>query len=67
MKTIERPDFLKEEHLEYLDTLRETGVTNMLGAGVFLEEQFGVNKKDAAAILKYWIKTFHERKIEGEK
>ena len=29
---VEKPEYLTEEHLLYLDQLRESGVTNMFGA-----------------------------------
>lgn len=31
-ETMERPEGLTDDHLEYLDELRESGVTNMFGA-----------------------------------
>lgn len=57
----ERPDIVAEEHLEYLDGLRESGVTNMFGAGVYIQETFGVTQQEALQILKYWMKTFDAR------
>ena len=30
---------IPEEHLDYLDCLRESGVTNMWGASVYIEEE----------------------------
>lgn len=50
-----------EEHLTYLDGLRESGVTNMFGAGVFIEAAFGVSKANARMILDHWMRTFEER------
>ena len=49
------------EMFEYLDELRESGVTNMYGAGEYLEEEFGLNKKTAKEVLVHWMKTFSER------
>jgi len=34
--TTERPEIVTDEHLDYLDELRESGVTNMFGAGAYL-------------------------------
>jgi len=48
----------KEEMFEYLDTLRETGVTNMFGAGTYLQQAFGVDRKEAKNILLEWMKTY---------
>ena len=57
----ERPDIVTEKHLEYLDGLRESGVTNMFGAGTYIEKAFGVSSGEARCILKYWMQTFSER------
>jgi hypothetical protein len=56
-----RPDFCDDEHLEYLDALRESGVTNMFGAGPYLEDEFCMEPEAARAILAYWMRTFTER------
>ena len=53
-----RPDFVTEEHLLYLDDLRESGVTNMYGAGTYLEEAFELSREKATKILAYWMKSF---------
>ena len=49
------------EHLEFLDNLRESGVTNMFGAGTYLEQCLGVSKTDSRNILLYWMETFSDR------
>ncbi|MCR4284537.1 MAG: hypothetical protein NUV97_00650 [archaeon] len=65
---LERPQIVTEEHLTYLDYLRESGVTNMFGAGSYLQEEFSLNANDAKFILKYWMKTFSERQSKrGQK
>jgi hypothetical protein len=51
-----------DEHLEFLDGLRESGVTNMFGARPYLVEEFGLSKADASAILSEWMRTFGERR-----
>lgn len=58
---MERPDFLEEEHLEYLNDLRDSGETNMFGARPYLINEFGLSKKDAASILSYWMEAYSER------
>jgi hypothetical protein len=58
---IERPGIVSDDHLTYLDTLRESGVTNMYGAGPYLESNFDVNRADARTILLYWMRTFSQR------
>ena len=60
--TVERPSFVTDDHLEYLDLLRESGATNMLGARPYLKKEFKIKDDDqAAAILTYWMKSFSER------
>lgn len=57
-----RPEFVKDEYLEYLDELRESGVTNMYGAGAYLRDFFDdLDRKMASEILTYWMKSFSER------
>jgi len=58
-----KPENLKEEHLRYLDTLRESGITNMFGASPYLAEAYPeLEKSEAREILSYWMRTFSERK-----
>lgn len=66
----ERPEFCTNEMLEYLDELRESGETNMYGAGRYLEAEFPDellegrsfhSSKKAHAVLAYWMETFSER------
>ena len=51
----------KQEVFEYLDRLRKSGRTNMFGAGPYLEEEFGIGRKEASVLLKEWMDTFSER------
>ena len=53
-----KPENINDEHLEFLDDLRDSGVTNMFGAGAYIEEEFGVSSKEAKEILVYWMKNF---------
>jgi len=53
-----RPAVVKEEHLTYLDDLRESGVTNMWGGAAYLEDKFNLPRKEAKEILLYWMQTF---------
>jgi len=53
-----RPENVTDDHLDYLDDLRESGVTNMFGAGEYLEEEFSLDKKEAKEILLYWMASF---------
>jgi len=65
MAKIKRPDYCDEEHLEYLDDLRESGVTNMYGAGSYLQEDYGFTHNESSDVLHYWMKTFSERHNSG--
>ena len=60
-KKLERPGQVTDEHLEYLDELRESGATNMFSAGGFVIAQFGVSQKEAQDIVLYWMESFDER------
>jgi hypothetical protein len=57
----EKPDYVTEEHLEFLNALRETGITNMFGASPYLEKEFSLDRKTARNILTYWMSTFVEK------
>jgi hypothetical protein len=57
----EKPDYITDEHLEYLDELRESGDCNMFSATPYLIEEFGVSKNEGRDILSYWMKTYVER------
>jgi hypothetical protein len=46
----------KEEAFEFLDDLRESGVTNMFGAAPYLQEQFGASRQEAREMLLAWMK-----------
>jgi hypothetical protein len=54
----ERPEIIKDEHLEYLDELRELGATNMFVADRYLVDEFALSDDDAYTILGYWMNTF---------
>jgi hypothetical protein len=61
MNKKERPSIVQDDHLSYLDALRESGVTNMFGASPYLVKEFGVSETESRTILGYWMRTFHER------
>ena len=58
---LERPEFVTDEHLEYLDVLRESGETNMYGAESWLIMSFPLEKDEARDVLQYWMKSFDSR------
>jgi len=51
----------KEDVFQYLDVLRESGVTNMFGATSFLQEEFSLPKSEAQKLLGEWMKTYSKR------
>ncbi len=53
-----RPADITDEHLEFLDDLRESGVTNMFGAGQYVEEEFMLDHVEAGEIVAYWMDSF---------
>mgnify|MGYP001252119018 FL=1 len=49
---------MTEEHRVFLNDLRESGLTNMFGAGSYLEESFDMGRNDARDVLMQWMKSF---------
>ena len=56
----------QEQVNEFLDILRESGLTNMFGAGTYIQDRFGVTKYDANRFLTKWMETFSERQTEHD-
>jgi hypothetical protein len=42
---------------DFLDELRDSGKTNMMGAGPFLQARFGMDRHDAKSFVLYWMHT----------
>ena len=57
---MERPSIVEDEHLDYLNELRESGETNMFGATPYLMQEFSLNMKEAKEILLYWMESFSD-------
>ncbi len=54
--TIEESESVTEADVfAYLDTLRESGATNMFGAGQYLQWEFGLSRNEARDWLKKWM------------
>ena len=51
----------EQEVLEYLNMLRITGVTNMFGATPYIEDEFGLDKKESRRLLSLWMKNFNDK------
>lgn len=60
--SVSRPVIIEDEHLFFLDELRETCAANMFGACPYLVEEFDVTEDEAEKILMYWMKTFSARR-----
>lgn len=51
-----------KDYFEYLDKLRESGITNMFGARPYLINAFPeLTKQESREILSKWMKTFSKR------
>ena len=57
---------LSRHHLDedtvfgYLLNLRDSGYTNMFGAGRYLIDTFDFTRNEAHAVLAYWMESFRE-------
>lgn len=56
---------MNEQYWQFLDDLRDSGVTNMFGATPYIQEEFGVDKAEAREILFDWMENYGKRK-EGQ-
>jgi len=49
----------KEQYFEFLNELRESGTTNMFGAGPYLEDEFPeLNRQEAKEVVLEWMRSF---------
>ena len=48
----------------YLENLRRSGVTNMYGAAPFLQEAFGLSRREATIILADWMRNYNAEDYE---
>jgi hypothetical protein len=58
---------LVDEVLEYLDDLRDSGITNMFGAPAYVQKEFkmaGVTEQQSFDLTTFWMNTFSERHPE---
>jgi hypothetical protein len=46
------------EAFDYLDDLRESGVTNMFGSSSYVERDLGHDKRTARDLVGAWMKSF---------
>ena len=47
------------EYFNYLNELRDSGVTNMFGATPYLMDEFALSQNEARDILGKWMESFN--------
>ena len=60
-------DFTDEEieMFQYLEELRQSGVTNMFGASPYLAGAFGLKDRQAGRILVKWMENYEQLLADG--
>jgi len=58
MNTNNQTSPTKEQVYNFLHILRLSGITNMYGAGPYLQETFGFTKYDANSYLNSWMNDY---------
>jgi len=53
------------DYYVYLERLRQSGATNMFGAGSYLSATFGLGRREASDILDSWMKNYDALVHEG--
>lgn len=54
-------DDFERKVFEFLDALRESGVTNMFGAVPYILDEFDIERSRARTHLTDWMRTFSQR------
>lgn len=49
---------MKETYFEYLESLKDSGVTNMFGAARYLQDEFDLDRYEARDILVEWMESY---------
>lgn len=58
-KATEKPHSLTDDHIDYLNMIRETGTTDTFETAMHLCSAFAdLNKNEAPNIVSYWTDTF---------
>ena len=60
MSTIRKTTEQEKEVFQYLNKLRESGVTNMYGASPYIQSKFGLDRQDSRILLSIWMSNFSE-------
>ena len=53
-------EITQEQANKFLNLLRESGKTNMLGATPYLQKQFDITKYDAQRFLVHWMENHNK-------
>ncbi len=48
----------EKQYADFLEKLRQSGVTNMFGAGPYLQDEFGLTKQEAKKVLLNWMRNY---------
>lgn len=57
---------MERQYYSYLNVLRDSGVTNMFGASPYLQEEFGLSRREAKEVLMSWMKSFSAEQSKTE-
>lgn len=52
------PENRLADFFEFLDELRESGITNMYGAPPYLQKTYPMKRDQAVSVTSAWMKTF---------
>jgi hypothetical protein len=47
----------EKDYFAYLDRLQKSAVTNMFGAGPYLQKVFGLTRHEAKDVLQKWMQS----------
>ena len=50
----------EKDVFEFLVRLRDSGRTNMFGAGPYIEAEYGVSAAEGRRLLAVWIESFND-------
>ena len=53
------------KYYRYLEGLRQSGVTNMYGSSAYLEECFGLGRKESSEVLASWMNNYGQLVKDG--
>lgn len=51
----------EKEVFSYLNELRKSGTTNMYGASVYVEGEFGLSSKESKELVVLWMENFNDK------